>query len=221
VRINLFNLYTPAAGNAAVPEKLRIKSAPITAGVVPKPQIRRFSRPVIVAAIAILISTTVAGVLWETGHLPGTHSVALARVPVVGIVPFTNQTGDVNLAWLGDGFAHILSDSLAQSRHVQIASPDRVKHLMEGASASTDLTHKAQQTGLNYLVSGEVLGSGDSYMVSARVIDTGTAHETASKLVSGLSRQNLLGAIQDISTSVRKGLGLPLAESVDTYAADL
>jgi tetratricopeptide (TPR) repeat protein/class 3 adenylate cyclase len=213
VSVHLYNVYTGHAGNPETPEKLErpLVRAPTSTGLS-----RTWRQAVGVAAMLVVGIGVLA---WWTGYWPWAGSAA-AEPPLVAIVPFHNQTGEQKLEWLGDGFARLLTDSLAQSRHVRVGSADRVRHLMEGTSSATDLTHKAQQLGFNYLVSGEILGDSGLFAVSGRVIDTNSERETSSRQVSGLRENAILSAVQQLSASLKKGLGIPPAESVDSFAAD-
>ncbi|HEX6900387.1 MAG TPA: protein kinase [Thermoanaerobaculia bacterium] len=152
----------------------------------------------------------------------GTAGVAKpvpSAVPVVGVLPFANRTGDAALDWYGEGLALLARDSLSSSRHLQVVSAPRVEPLAalrdEGERA-----RRAAADGITVLLSGEILTGPGGLTLAARVVDTRSGRQLAARRFDGLAPKDLLQASDEIGLEARKALNVPPAESVDVFAAD-
>ena len=172
----------------------------------------------------LLLLLTVGWWAWrEASPDRKTEPVAAAArteaAPVVGVVPFRNQTGDDSLGWYGGALAQLISDQLAQSRHLHVLSTRRMETLLESAG-SDDLTTHAAAAEVDYLLTGELLAVGEGLTLSARLVATEGDRQTASERLDGLRPQDLFLTVDDIASEARKGLGVPLSETIDVLAAD-
>lgn len=177
------------------------------------------------AWIATLASLAVAAVAWPAyrsiAHrmrTPGEE--AAANVPLVGVAPFSNRTGDSGLDWAGDGIARLVADGLALSRHVRVASPDRMAELRRASPDDAAFRRAAAETGVTHLLTGDVLSGPKGFTVHSRLVEAGTGNEITSRRVDSASRGDVVGASTEVTKSVKKGLHIPLVEGVDTFAAD-
>lgn len=183
------------------------------------------TRWVVVAALALGL---VIAVGWWTvrdgadrrqtanrGNDPATVQAAASAVeeavPVVGVVPFINRTGDPELDWLGAGIARLVSDDLARSRHLHVVSERRLSGL---------IAEQAAEDGIEMLLTGEILPGNDGFMVAARLEETAKGHQRTARQVDGLTPGDLLRAASAIAREARQDLGVPPTESVDVFAAD-
>ncbi len=177
------------------------------------------------AWIATLAALAVAAVAWpayrSVAHrmrTPGEE--AAANVPLVGVAPFSNRTGDSGLDWTGDGIARLVADGLALSRHVRVASPDRMAELRRASPDDAAFRRAAAESGVTHLLTGDVLSGPKGFTVHSRLVEAGTGNEITSRRVDSASRGDVVGASTEVTQSVKKGLHIPLVEGVDTFAAD-
>ncbi len=184
-------------------------------------QRRRWLRPALGAALGVAVLAG-AGVWLSRRTAPvgtGPRS-AEAAVPVLGVVPFENRTGNAALDWYGEGVGRLVADGLAQSRHLRVVSMDRTLALRRGNADRAALQKAAAAAGIQYLLTGDILPGPAGLTVSTRLSDTRDGHELASGRVDKLAPATLVGAADRIALVAKKGLGLPPTEGVDAYGAD-
>ncbi len=153
---------------------------------------------------------------------PGTElspAAAEAAVPVVGVIPFTNRTGDRELDWVGEGIARLVRDNLSQSRHLHVVSELRVAALRDAADPS-ELARHAAAAGIEALLTGEILPGAEGLTMAARLGATAGGRQLAARRVDGLAPEELLDTAAGVAREARKGLGVPPTEAVDIFAAD-
>ena len=184
----------------------------------------RGPRRVVLALAAGAVLATVAASTWlylrsrPAGTAPS--SQAPISVPLVGVVPFANRTGDAGLDWAGEGVARLVADSLALSRHVHVVSPQRVAALRSGAADDAAFFKAAGESGLTYVLSGEIFTGPRGFTVATRLTHTRSGTEVGSNRVDSASKADIVGASIRVATSARRGLHIPLTEQVDTFNAD-
>ena len=143
------------------------------------------------------------------------------RVPLVGVVPFVNRTGDASLDWAGEGVARLVADSLALSRHVRVVSPQRAAALRSGTPRTRGHSSRLRaRAASRTCVTGEMLTGPDGFTVATRLTDTGAGTDVVSTRVDGASKSDVIGASNEVAAAVSAGLRIPLTEQVDTYNAD-
>jgi tetratricopeptide (TPR) repeat protein len=180
---------------------------------------RHGRRAAAVAGAAALAVAGWAGYRAWSGRAPAEGRAELADAPMVGVVPFANRTEDRALDWVGEGIARLVADGLSASRHLRVASPQRLADL-RGAEDAAALLQAAAGGGLQFVVTGEVLARPGGFTVASRLTDVRSGKEVASGSVDAASRADVVGAARELSLAVRRGLRVPLAEGVDHLAAD-
>ena len=183
----------------------------------------RVLKPILAGLIAILLIG--AGIYLYRGKvLPGLQSgrapATVAAVPALGVVPFDNRTGDASIDWYGEGLARLVTDNLAQSKHVQVVSASRMQLLRKANSDPAALSKAMADGGIGFLVTGEILPGTTGMTLTARISETKEGRDVASRRVDGLSKEALIRAADQIALTVKKGLNLPTTEGVDAYSAD-
>ena len=174
------------------------------------------------ATAAVLLAAGLAWTAyrWVAGRMRTSGEEAAANVPLVGVAPFSNRTGDSGLDWTGDGIARLVADGLALSRHVRVASPDRMAELRKASPDDAAFRRAAAESGVTHLLTGDVLSGPKGFTVHSRLVEAGTGNEITSRRVDSASRGDVVGASTEVTQSVKKGLRIPLVEGVDTFAAD-
>ena len=143
----------------------------------------------------------------------------LASVPAVGVLPLQNLTGNDELDWFGQGLARLVSDNLAQSRHVRVVSMDRMSTLVKSHDGQLSAADAAAQD-IAYLFSGEILPATEGYMVTGRLTDAAAEREIVSERLEAVGTEELISGSEQLASAIRRGLEIPPTESVDIYAAD-
>ncbi len=182
---------------------------------------RRWLKPALLSIAALALAA--GAVMWFQRGVPaGSPEPKAAEpvLPVLGIVPFENRTGDAAHDWYGEGVARLVADNLAQSRHLRVVSADRTAALSKDNADRAALHRAAAAGGIGYLLTGDIREGPGGLTVSARVSDTRDGRELSAGRADGLSRPTLVGAADKLAMVARKSLSLPPAEGVDAYGAD-
>jgi tetratricopeptide (TPR) repeat protein len=171
----------------------------------------------VASAVAAALLIGAIGVWWVARSGNEGSPAAIEQAPavaepvhVVGVAPFANRTGNPDFDWYGEGIAQLVTDSLSQSRLLQvIADP------VDPATGQP-----RQELGLTALVSGDIVPSPSGVAVAARIVEIAGGRNLAAERVDDLDPENLLGCADEISAAARQGLGLPPEDTVDVYSAD-
>jgi tetratricopeptide (TPR) repeat protein/TolB-like protein len=181
------------------------------------------------AATAVALLALMSLVLWGRRLLPdrvaagrsgGATPAGESDAIVVAVMPFANHTGKPELDWYGPGLSRLVADNLAQSAHVRVVSAETTAALKSRAGDSGRLTQAAARDGIDFLLTGEIVGESDAFSASARLTETGQNRETAARRIDGLTEKTLVGAADGLAVAARRGLGIPPTEGVDVFNAD-
>ena len=122
--------------------------------------------------------------------------------------------------WYGEGIARLITDNLAQSRHLQVVSLSRMQLLRKANADPASLSKAAADGGIGFLVTGEILPGSGGMTLSTRVSETRDGRDVASRRIDGLAKDALIRATDQVAMAVKKGLSIPTNEGVDAYTAD-
>ncbi len=168
-----------------------------------------------VMAGALLVTSVVSYVtMWALGIGPVGSLVAQGildeRDPVV-LAEFENRTDDASL---GAVVTEALSIDLGESGIVRLVSGDMITHALVrmGRPATETLTAQtareiAVREGIKATLEGEVSRVGSRYLVAARVVLPESGSPVASFRESAENEDDLLPAIDRLSTRLRERLG--------------
>ena len=148
--------------------------------------------------------------LWKTDEEPPPPP----RPPVLGIIPFKNDSGGQEV----DRLTEAVTGKLDLSADLYLAGPRKMAAVLSAARTGDDLSRVAAAVGIDYLLTGEVAPGGLS--LNARVAATGDSRRVKSTTLYGLAEERLPDNTQRITELTRKGMGLPARERVDLWAAD-
>ncbi len=140
-------------------------------------------------------------------------------MPVVGIVPFANRTGDAALDWYGEGIARLVADGLSTSRHLRVLSASHTEPLTVIASAA-EMATRAGVEGFDMLLTGEILPAPAGLILSARLAEIPSGRQLAARTFDAEEPRQLLLPASEIVREARKGLKVPTRESEAVFAAD-
>lgn len=122
---------------------------------------------VLVAAGAAVVFAVLAGLRWQasTNEYPGAAEDSL---PIVAVLPLSNQTGDPSRDYFYDGVTEDIISALGRFSGLRVVSRSSMaqyKGMAESAHAVRDAL------GVRYVVSGSIRESGDEMRVSVELSD--------------------------------------------------
>jgi eukaryotic-like serine/threonine-protein kinase len=192
VRLRVFNLCTPDAGNRGLPKKIR------AARVGPR------RRATVVWTLIVL--GLVAALLYfgrRAHRLTGRDTVVLAD--------FANSTGD---PVFDDTLREGLEVQLQQSPFLSLLPEQRVRQTLKlmGRSPNSRLTPEivrdvCQRTQCKAYVSGSIATLGSQYVLGLKAVNCQTGDLLAEEQVQAARKEDVLKALDDAARKLRRALG--------------
>ena len=112
----------------------------------------------------------------SAGHVPS--------VPAVGVLEFTNVSGDASLAWLSSGIAETVTNDLRSSAQLRVIDRTRIAEATRKGAADPAALRGA--LGLQFAVVGSFQRAGDRLRITARVVDAESGEAVADSKADGL-----------------------------------
>ncbi len=138
----------------------------------------------------------------------------------IAIEPLKNVSGDENLDWIGAGLANLLRSELSTSRYAVILSPVSWSSISKDAASDSERAAAARKQGVDYLVSGELLGDGENLLASVRVANLRVGVDVMSQTFSDLTTEQLVGSSESIATSIKRAIKIPRESDLMSLSAD-
>ncbi|NTV81136.1 MAG: protein kinase, partial [Candidatus Aminicenantes bacterium] len=195
------------------------KTLPSTTHALPlrKPQtskqitVRLPSKKVWIPAVAVLLAL-VGLLVWQ--FIPEGEG----SKRTVAVLGFKNQTGDPGLDHLREIIPNLLITSLEQSRHMRVASWQRLRDLFrqsgkdEGALYDEEVGFEVcREHGIDAVLVGFFSRAGETFVSDVKVLDVGTREVLKSASARGVGVNSLLRTqVDEISRTVARGIGRPL-----------
>ncbi|MGC1298199.1 MAG: adenylate/guanylate cyclase domain-containing protein, partial [Alloacidobacterium sp.] len=207
VRVHVVNLYTDTLGNAQVPLKFRQRKAT-----------RATKFWVMVIPLALVIFAVAGALLYYTSH----QSKPLTDKDRIVLADFTNATGDpVFDGTLRQGLASqlsqtpfltLVSDSIIAQTLTRMSKP-------RDARLSPELAREVgQRLGSAATIEGSISALGTQYVLSLKAVNCRDGNLLAQEQETATGKEQVLNALGQAATKLRKRLGESLA-SVQKYAA--
>jgi len=174
--------------------------------------VRLPSKKVWIPATAVLLAL-VALLVWQ--FIPESEGSKRA----VAVLGFKNQTGDPGFDYLRETIPNLLITSLEQSRHLRVASWQRLKDLFRQAGRDDAALYDEEAgfevcrgNGIEAVVVGFFSKAGETFVSDVKVLDVGTRDVLKSASARGAGLDSILKSqIDEISRQVGRGIGkLPL-----------
>jgi len=135
----------------------------------------------------------------------------------VAVLGFKNQTGDAGLDYLRETIPNLLITSLEQSKHMRVASWQRLKDLLRQAGKSEAAVFDEEagfdvcrREGIEAVVVGFYSKAGETFVSDVKVLDAGTREVLKSASARGEGINSILRSqIDEISKAVSRGIGRP------------
>jgi tetratricopeptide (TPR) repeat protein/class 3 adenylate cyclase len=205
-RIHTFSLYTDTLGNAQIPEKIR------------KAKTARMAKLWKIAVAVVLLALLAAGGFYYRSL----QTRPLTDRDTIVLTDFTNTTGDpVFNGTLRQGLASqleqtpfltLVSDSIIAQTLTRMSKP-------RDARLTPELAREVgQRLGAAATIEGSISALGTQYVVSLKAVNCRDGNLLAQEQETATGKENVLNALGQAATRMRKKLGESLA-SVQKYDA--
>jgi len=167
--------YQHASEVRAALEALRTNSAVIPASAIPSSaalQQPRFSSALLISS-AVLALVLVTALVWKLVEVKwhGTPMVGAASIQSLAVLPMENLTGDSKQDYFADGMSDALITELSQIKKLRVISRTSVMQYKDKHESPAQI---AQELGVDALVEGSVLRSGNRVRISAALVQPRT-----------------------------------------------
>ena len=174
--------YQHASEVRAALEALRTNSTVIPASAIQSQPVAprsRLSRILLVsgAVLALLLITALAWKLIEI-KWRGSAAVNAASIHSLAVLPLENLTGDPKQDYFADGMGDSLITELSQIKKLRVISRTSVMQYKDKHESPAQI---AQELGVDALVEGSVLRSGDRVRISAELVQPQTGQNLWAK----------------------------------------
>lgn len=144
------------------------------------------SRPVYVQTVARRGYRFIAAVTEAPAAPPaaGPRDGAAPALPSIGVLDFTNVSGDASLDWLSSGIAETVTNDLRAA--LQARTLDRTRIVEAARRVGTDLDALRRDLQLDLAIVGGFQRSGDRLRITARAVDAATGEALADSKADGL-----------------------------------
>ncbi|MCJ7644684.1 MAG: protein kinase [Candidatus Aminicenantes bacterium] len=195
------------------------KTLPATTHALPlrKPQtskeitVRLPSKKIWVPAAALLLALA-ALLVWQ--FIPASEG----SKRTVAVLGFRNQTGDAGLDYLRETIPNLLITSLEQSKHIRVASWQRLKDLFRQAGKDESALYDEEaafevcrRENIEAVIVGFYSKAGETFVSDVKVLDVKSRELLKSASARGEGVNSILRSqIDEISRSVARGIGKPV-----------
>ena len=174
--------YQHASEVRAALEALRTNSTVIPASAIQPPPVAprsRLNRTLLVSAavLALLLITALAWKLIEV-KWRGSAAVSAASIHSLAVLPLENLTGDPKQDYFADGMGDSLITELSQIKKLRVISRSSVMQYKDKHESPAQI---AQELGVDALVEGSVLRSGDRVRIAAELVQPQTGQNLWAK----------------------------------------
>ncbi|MFZ3217072.1 MAG: protein kinase [Candidatus Acidiferrales bacterium] len=173
--------YQHAGEIRAALEALRTNSSVIPASaiqpsaILPPPEITRPARMrrAVLASLAALAVLLIAALAWKLVEVKwrGAPAVGAASIQSLAVLPLENLTGDPKQDYFADGMCDALITDLSQVKKLRVISRTSVMQYKDKHESPAQI---AEELGVDALVEGSVLRSGDRVRISAELVQPQT-----------------------------------------------
>ena len=126
--------------------------------------------------------------------------------PVIGVLDFSNVSGDRELAWLSSGIAETVTNDLRATSPLRVI--DRVRIVEAVKRCGSDLSALRPELHLDRAVVGSFQRSGERLRITARVVDAATGEALADAKADGLLA-NVFDLQDKLVSQFAASLGMP------------
>ena len=200
---------------------------PVSKRVIPKrkPKTHKeitfsFSLRKIFIPMALLIGIVITGIV-ALQLLPKKQPVTvLSSMPCLGVLYFENHSGDEKLNHFRIAFPELLITSLSNSEHLRVLRLDEINSILQALNlmdvnsySLENLYDLAKRGGINHIVRGSYIKTGNNLTVITTLIDADTGKTTLSLSVQAGEETNLPSNINYLAEEIKMLLDKPPVEA--------
>ncbi|MDX1644134.1 MAG: tetratricopeptide repeat protein, partial [Thermoanaerobaculia bacterium] len=159
--------------------------------------------------------------MWWSG---GDRAVALSEQDYLLVADFVNTTGD---PVFDDTLRQALTVKLQESPYLNVVADAKIRETLEFMELPADerITRRigqeiCQRQGVKAMMAGEIAALGSNYVVTLAAVDCQSGETLASRQVEAGAKEEVLGALGEAATAMRRDLGESLA-SIERYDAPI
>jgi adenylate cyclase len=153
-------------------------------------QLKRFKGPVIAIASVGAVLSGLVGYwnVYRTVAVATPASTAATTAPAsagdlsIVVMPFTNQTGDPQKAYVADGLTTSLTSFLSRWRDIYVVPATTVFTYKDKALT---VQQAGKEFGVRFVLNGNILSSGDKLRISAHLTDTQSGKQVWTRTFDG------------------------------------
>jgi serine/threonine protein kinase/tetratricopeptide (TPR) repeat protein len=171
---------------------------------------RPFKMPTWGWLAAAVVVAAVAGVLLTSNRNSSEVASTGSGKPSVAVLYFDNTTGDKELDWMRTGITEMVVTDLSQTQGIEVVGTDRLYGILAELKRQDDRTlspetisEVAQRTGVNNVIVGSYVRSGDAIRINVRLQEARTGRIISSERVDGTSTSALFSMIDELSGRLR------------------
>lgn len=180
---------------------------------------------------ALAISLALAPVLIFVAMQVGGNGEGDERAPIditptiedpvrIAVNPLRNATGNDELDWVGDGLANLLRDRLSSSRYGVVLSPVSWRSISQSVDTQDELMARAKEAGIDYLISGDLVGSEDDLLATMRVTNLRAGIDVMSQTYPDLTTEELVNSSLRIALGAKQAMKIPREDGLQSLSAD-
>jgi tetratricopeptide (TPR) repeat protein/TolB-like protein len=187
----------------------RVVESPSTASVAIPPSRRSAAGVAGIAAAAAAVAAA-AGLWWWNRNPP---AAPVSGKPAVAVLYFENNTGDTSLDWMRTGLTDMVVTDLSQSTDFEVLGTDRLQQILQelkrgdDRAISADVVQEiARRAGVNTVLVGSYIKSGDTIRINARLQNPSTGKVVTSERVEGPGAASLFGLVDELTRRLKTSL---------------
>jgi tetratricopeptide (TPR) repeat protein len=150
--------------------------------------------------------------------------------PSVVIMPFSNNTGDINLGHLSPGLSGMLMADLSQSKHVDVVRGDKISTILYELDlshaqnySSTDLREVALNLDASHIIQGRYIKLGEIFRIEVDIIEIPSLASVGTEKVEGLET-DFSSMIDELTKKIKSHLNLTdeaIAHDIDKRVGEV
>ena len=210
VRVHIYNLFTPEAGNPELPQKLRTAQ---TAAATVRTHAKRKKLSLAAVATGVMAALLAGGFMYYR-HSSGQASKLTDKDSIV-LADFQNKTGD---PIFDDTLKQALSVALNQSSFLNVLSDNKVAATLKMMSrpAGTKLTPEVtrelcERAGGKAYLAGSIASLGSQYVLGLQAVNCHSGDPLAEEQATAAAKEKVLDALGKEASKLRAELGESLA----------
>ncbi len=179
-------------------------------------------RRLAVLCLGIILILVLGGILyWSFYHLgPSIEPASVDRMayplpdkPSIAVLPFNNMSGDPEQDYIGDGLSENIISALSVSSEIFVIARNST---FTYKGKPVKVQQVAEDLGVQYVLEGSILKSGERLRVTAQLIDALSGHHLWSE-VYDREMKELFELLDEITKKIMVSLQVRLSGSVEDF----